>query len=158
MLRKTFLIIFASLLLSTQAFAQRDGFGLGIVLGEPTGISGKFWQTQSTAINGAIAWAFGKEDAFHIHADYVFHDFDRFEVDRGSMPFYFGIGGRIASNDVDDYIGARFPIGIEYILEDNPLHVFFEIVPIFDIIPATDFDMNVGIGIRYFFGKTRVMR
>jgi hypothetical protein len=33
------------------------------------------------------------------------------------------------------------------------LDFFFELVPILDLAPSTDFGMNAAIGIRYFFGQ-----
>ena len=32
----------------------RGLFGIGVVLGEPTGISGKYWLSEKTAIDGAF--------------------------------------------------------------------------------------------------------
>ncbi|NBC26687.1 MAG: hypothetical protein GVY08_07495, partial [Bacteroidetes bacterium] len=41
---------------------------LGVLLGEPTGISLQVWQSRTTAIDGAVAWSFEGEDNLHIHA------------------------------------------------------------------------------------------
>ena len=47
------LAIIGALLCSTVE-AQNRGFGLGIIVGEPTGISGKLWIEDRKAIDGAI--------------------------------------------------------------------------------------------------------
>jgi len=36
-------------------------------------------------------------------------------------------------------------------LPEAPLDIFFELVPLIGLVPATDFEVNGGIGIRYFF-------
>ena len=54
-------------------------------------------------------------------------------------------------DDADDNIGIRFPIGIEYYFDDLPIAVFVEIVPILDLVPSSDFDINGGLGGRFYF-------
>ena len=49
-------------------------------------------------------------------------------------------------------IGIRIPVGIAYLMEDAPIDFFFELVPLLDLIPDTDFAFNAAIGVRYFFG------
>ncbi|MBP2681688.1 MAG: hypothetical protein H6Q78_1551, partial [Candidatus Krumholzibacteriota bacterium] len=46
----------------------------------------------------------------------------------------------------------RVPVGLTYIFDGAPLDIFFEIVPILDLIPDTEFDANAAIGIRFYFG------
>ena len=82
----------------------------------------------------------------------VFHNFNLINVASGSLPIYYGIGGRIKFDDEDENkIGVRIPIGLAYQFADAPLDIFFEIVPLLDLAPATDFGLNGAIGIRYFF-------
>ena len=38
--------------------AQEKDFGVGAILGEPTGVSLKKWLGARTAIDGALAWSF----------------------------------------------------------------------------------------------------
>ena len=134
-----------------SASAQEKGFGLGVILGEPTGISGKLWNGRTTAFNGAVAWSFEKNNAFHLHLDHVFHNQKIIEVEKGRLPVYYGIGGRVRFDDDDVRIALRIPVGINYQFADAPVDLFFEIVPLLDLIPSTEFDFNGGIGVRYFF-------
>ena len=64
--------------------------------------------------------------------------------------FYYGIGGRLKATS-DSRLGLRVPIGLNYIIKDNPLDLFVELVPMLDLVPATSFTINAAIGIRYFF-------
>jgi len=132
-------------------FAKGGNFGLGIILGEPTGLSCKLWNSRTTALDGAIAWSFGNKNAMHIHIDHLFHNFNLINVSNGSLPVYYGIGGRMRLDEDDNKIGVRIPIGLAYQFADAPLDIFFEIVPLLDLVPSTDFCLNGAIGIRYFF-------
>jgi hypothetical protein len=137
------------------ASAQGSGVGLGVIVGEPTGLSLKFWQSRTTAIDFAAAWSFADDEAFHLHGDVIFHRFDLIHVDEGSLPFYFGIGGRVKFIDTpedDVSVGLRIPLGLDYLFGGGtPLDVFLEIVPIVDLVPDTDASLNASLGIRYWF-------
>lgn len=157
MCRAILFLLFAAVLFYGSVAAQEGGFGLGIILGEPTGLSLKQWVAANTAIDGAIAWSFGKHDALHLHANYLVHNFKLFKVEQGKLPIYYGIGGRIKfeenGTDEDTKIGVRIPVGISYILANSPLDIFLEIAPLLDLTPSTEFDLNGAVGIRYFFHK-----
>lgn len=129
-----------------QAQYRPGATELGVVLGEPTGVSIQVWQSGRTSIDGALAWSLGRNDKIHIHADYLKHD--QLSVDRGSLTFFYGIGARAILAD-DARFGARIPVGLHYIIPDSRITLFFEVAPIFDLMPATDFDVNGGIGVRY---------
>ena len=130
--------------------AQDSGIGLGIILGQPTGVSFKAWTTRNQAFDVAVAWAFDREEAVHVHADYLFHNFRLFRAEKGQFVFYYGIGGRIKAESRTRF-GIRIPIGISYLFERTPLEIFFELGPIMDLAPSTRFRMTTGVGIRYFF-------
>ena len=146
-------ILFASLIIFTFTFkiySQDNGFGAGIILGEPTGISAKYWTSSKGAFDGAVAWSFVNEGAFHIHLDYLLHNFDLISVPEGRLPFYYGIGGRIKASK-DARIGARVPLGLAYIFNNAPVDIFLEVVPLLDLAPKTAFRINAAIGARYYF-------
>jgi len=133
---------------------QRVGPGdveVGIVLGEPTGFSGKVWTTLNSAFDLGVAWSFGKGGHIHLHGDYLIHSFDFFNVETGDMPLYFGIGGRVRLEEKDSRVGLRIVVGTEYIFREAPVSIFLEIAPIMDIIPETASNLNAGFGIRYIF-------
>ena len=129
---------------------QAETFGIGVLLGEPTGISAKLWLGETMAVDLAAAWSFVNESAFHLHADYLFHFYDLITVSKGSLPVYLGVGGRFRFEKRFRF-GVRIPVGLEYLFEDIPLDVFAEIGPIVDLVPATGFDIGGGIGVRYIF-------
>lgn len=123
----------------------------GIILGEPTGFSTKFWTTWNSAIDLGIAWSFGDDGHVHLHADYLFHNFDIFDIAEGDLPVYFGIGGRVRLEDDDSRVGLRLSVGLEYVPADVPVGFFFELAPIVDFAPETEGNFNGGLGVRYIF-------
>jgi hypothetical protein len=142
----------------------RQGFGIGVIVGEPTGLSAKKWVTDTTAIDAAAAWSFADFNSFQIHADYLWHNFDLIKTEDlpGRLPVYFGVGGRIkfqgsndgngkGQNDERTRVGIRAPVGISYLFHDVPVDLFAEVVPILDIAPETKFGIGVGLGARYYF-------
>jgi len=150
-MKKTILlVVLTGLLLPLSLTAQDSGIGLGVILGQPTGVSFKAWTARNQALDVAVAWAFDREEAVHVHADYLFHDFRLFRVEKGQFVLYYGIGGRIKAESRTRF-GIRIPIGLSYLFEDIPLELFFELGPIMDLTPSTLFRMSTGVGIRYYF-------
>lgn len=155
--RVLFVLVFLSSLLAAPARAE--SFGLGLIVAEPTGLSAKYWLDREQAIAGAAAWSFSGRDALQVHADWLFHRYDLLKVDtgEGELPVYFGIGARLKlkSGDGprgdDDALGVRVPVGVTYLFDNAPFDVFAEIVPVLDVAPNTDLDLNVAIGGRYYF-------
>lgn len=133
-----------------NATAQVDGLGVGIVVGEPTGVSAKYWLDRSNALDGAVAWSFLDEGSFYLHANYIHHHFEIIDLSSGEMPLYYG--GGIKMKFASDFVfGVHVPLGVAYHFEEAPLDVFIEIRPGINFTPKTKFDMSGGIGIRYYF-------
>lgn len=147
---RIFLSFALVLVISGIACAQGD-FGVGVVFGEPTGVSFKSWLDERAAVDAAAAWSFADRSSFQIHADYLLHDFGLLIVKPGKLPIYYGLGGRARFRENDTDIGVRIPVGLSYIFATAPLDIFLELAPILDLVPATEFDLNGGIGIRFWF-------
>lgn len=122
--------------------------GVGLMLGEPTGVTVKYWITPQTAFDVGAAWSLaGRNEALHMHSDFLWHSwFDNTE----NLAFYYGIGARIIFDD-NTTTGVRIPIGLNYVFEDIPFDLFVEAAPIIDIAPDTDFAGNGAVGIRFYF-------
>jgi hypothetical protein len=138
----------------TTSHAQTDVFGVGVLLGEPTGISAKVRLGPTSAIDAAAAWSFVDEGSFYFHADYLMHFPDVLTVDPGELPLYVGVGGMVSLRE-DPLLGIRIPVGLAYEFETAPLDVFFEIAPGMGIFPETSLEFGGGIGIRYYFGTSQ---
>ena len=132
------------------AHGQQSGFGLGVILGEPTGVSGKYWMSPWSAIDGAFAWSLDKNGKIQVHADYLWHNYEIISVIKGKLPIYYGIGGRLLFAS-DNIVGIRGVVGLNYLFAGTPLDIFLELVPILDLAPEVDPSFNAAIGIRYYF-------
>ncbi len=143
-----------------------DGFGLGVILGEPTGVSVKKWVSDTRAIDGAAAWSLSDNESLQLHADYLIHLYDpeNLLAIQDKVPLYYGAGVRVRldaedddhgkDNDDDDgdtSVGVRIPVGMSYYFAKNSIDLFVEIVPILDVVPDTDFDVDAAIGARFYF-------
>jgi hypothetical protein len=145
-----------------QADARQGRFGLGLVLGDPTGFVAKYWLSSSTAVDAGLAFSFG--GFLLVYADYLVH----FPLEAPSVPGklhpYVGAGVMVLSNTETERSNAvlftssgnaglaiRIPLGIEWMLKDTPLGTFVEVTPGIGFVPATFGFVGGGIGLRYYF-------
>ena len=131
----------ASLCISIAAAAQPSGFGLGLMGGDPSGLSLKIWTGERTAIDAGLGYSYlryGAAPAFHVDA--LWHTRSVVSEDDGFLPFYIGVGGRVKFADEprgypNMRLGVRIPFGVEYVFPVFPLGLFFELVPVFNLSP-----------------------
>jgi hypothetical protein len=131
------------------SFCQPPGFGLGLIVGDPTGISAKLDFKDNTAIDGAVAWDLaGGNNAMLIHADFL--TYKRLIQKKEQLNGYLGFGSRVIFLH-DLHVAARVPVGLSYFLKDISVETFFEVVPIIKVLPTQGADIDAAIGIRYNF-------
>ena len=143
--------------------AQDHGFGLGVIIGEPTGISAKLWTSSVNAFDFGLGWSIGGDrigkyrgyyaggSRVHFHMDYLWHAFNAIHSSE-RFPLYYGIGGRINSGaGYDASAAVRGVFGIAWLPHTTPVDVFLELVPSLQLTPSTGFGMDAGLGARYFF-------
>ncbi len=141
----------ASALPSLVSSSVAAAAGIGIIVGEPTGLSFKQGMGGNRSFALAAASSLDGKDALHLHGDLLFHRRDLAEVDDTGLPLYYGIGARVKLLESDDLLGIRFPFGLSTFIADGDFDLFIELVPILDLAPDTDFSLNAGLGIRYWF-------
>jgi hypothetical protein len=134
----------------TIAHAQEKKFGMGIIIGEPTGVSGKMWTSSDNALDAGLAYSFRRKGYVHIHADYLWHFPNAFQNSESLVP-YAGLGGRLATGRGEGIFGARFVGGLAWYPRNAPFELFVEFVPILDLAPATEMSGNAGVGVRFIF-------
>ena len=83
---------------------EPEGLGLGIVVGEPSGLAFAYREGEETNIQGGIGWSFGY-GRINVAADYtrnllILRPDDTPEV---RFPVYAGVGGRIWLGFDDDF-------------------------------------------------------
>jgi hypothetical protein len=146
-----FLAAVVVLALSISSFAGVKGFGVGVELGQPTGLTLKDYISSDHAWDLGIAWAFYNGSYITVHADYLLHNFGIIRVKEGQCGLYFGIGAYVGIGNNWVGLGARIPLGINYIFRGTPVEVFLELVPSMSLFPATGFGPSGALGIRYYF-------
>lgn len=149
MRRCSWLVCSALTVVAAPAAAQMPAYGLGLVLGEPTGVSGKMWLNRYSAIDAVVGFSFARETAFNLQLSYLVHKYDVIDPDGGVAPIYVGVGARLKTEN-EMRFGFRVPVGVEFIFDDVPMDLFFEAAPILDVAPEVTFSFSVAIGFRFF--------
>lgn len=145
--------------LATAGFAAEPGtWGVGFILGQPTGLSVKHWYAPERAVDAALAWSLGDHEGFQIHSDLLWHRALSLEPPEAPLPVFYGVGARLRAEDSngrgqdeDTEFGLRFPVGLDFEMATSPVELFVELVPVFDLVPATDVDFDAAFGLRYLF-------
>lgn len=146
----TFLIV---LYFCSQSAAQSSGFGLGIKVGEPTGLNGKYWLSSGNAVSATVGYSFISDNhALRLSADYLFYHNPDLIKSQETLPVFFGLGVRLNTTEHNSSaFGIRGVTGISWWSKQAPVDVFFEFAPVFNLAPSTSLDLDVCLGIRYFF-------
>ena len=144
-------VLFLTLTAPGQAITSRvgnaDDLGIGVGLGQPMGVTGKYWLSTSTAVDGMMGYHFNHN--FDAHADFLWHSFSSFNVASGRLPFYLGAGGRILGGN-DSQLGLRLPLGVSYLFNTQPLEAFAEIAPVIKLAPGIGADVDGVMGLRIY--------
>jgi hypothetical protein len=149
-----------------KRFEANKTFGLGLMLGAPTGLSGKYFYASDRAIDfglGVIG-RYRHRDGVHLHVDHLWHPVSLVSEPAFELPLYVGIGGRFFNwnDDRDGYpdgqvLGVRVPLGIAFDFNNVPLDVFVEVAFVLDFFiddTSNDdigTDLNGAVGVRYWF-------
>jgi hypothetical protein len=137
---------------------DKGSFGIGLVLGEPTGIAAKLYLDDDTAVQGALGFNF-YGSGVQLNADYVLHPWIVQERDAFVLPIYVGPGIRLIQYDggrgADGHfaIGLRGVVGMLFDFKVVPLDTFVEVAGVveYDFVEALEVAFNLGAGVRYYF-------
>jgi len=138
---------------------EKGSFGVGLIIGEPTGVTARLYLSDDQAVQAAVGSAF-IGGGLQIHADYCFHPWILQERDTFTLPVYFGPGVRLIRYDDgrDSHyyaFGLRAVIGIVFDFKNVPLDVFLEVAGVaeYGFRDGKGFGvaLNGGAGIRYYF-------
>jgi hypothetical protein len=125
--------------------------GLGISLGNPTGLNGKYWLSGERAVDGGVGLSFGKHSNFSMHSDYLFHNKGAFFFnDVYPLDLHYGIGGRMKFSD-DIKLGVRIPVGLSHRIENDNADIFGEVAPVINLVSGIGLELHLLIGARYYF-------
>jgi hypothetical protein len=139
---------------------DKGTLGIGIILGEPTGVCAKLYLKDDQAVQAAVGSAF-ISGGLQVHADYVFHPWILQDRDSYVLPAYVGPGLRVIDYDAPAgganhlALGVRAVAGLLFDFKTVPLDAFVEVAGILEY----DFGkgkgggaaINAGAGVRYYF-------
>lgn len=150
------------LIFYSSLFAQSPkgkGFGFGIIVGDPTGGTLKFFTHRSNAF--VIDFGSSYFGSPRIGMDYLWQ-FNAFNSNIANL--YAGTGGVIGFGNghgiyyEDKYIrdknnvglGARGIFGVNIIPQRTPLEIFLELGVLVALVPNFDSSADVGLGMRFY--------
>ncbi len=139
---------------------ERGVFGAGVIVGEPTGLSAKYWTSSDKAWDFAFGASFFTD--FRLHATRLWH-IDVFDNQR--VPLHYGIGVSLAgkSGRIAEFrggsprhrdrigIGIRGSVGVSYLVPTAPFDLFAEIGGVLVVFPPAALDIDLSVGVRYYF-------
>jgi len=152
----TLSIALASVLAVSTATAEplhsRSRFGLGLELGAPSGLEGKYFLGGMVAIQGGLGvmrdnWYYRYHDGLHLHAEVVWHPVVLHRSSTVTIPLHVGVGARILDLDGtcwdgrnwvpcsnDTFVGVRAPFGVSFLFGRVPMDVFVELALVIDVL------------------------
>ena len=153
-------VVLGTLPAAISASAQVDGgsWGLGGQLGDPDGITLKFYTSRPVMRGGAtfnaydllFGWDF--DDYFFASA----HALHERRLQDTPLNFFLGPGlflffddDRGPGDDDDVGFGISGQFGLNYFVER--LEIFLHLTPRLRLVDSTDGDLGGGIGLRYYF-------
>jgi hypothetical protein len=150
MIKRILFFCILMVLLANVSLSQGHGLGLGLMIGEPTGISCKGWVSNSGAIQLGIGYpSLSSSYGTALSAEYLWHAhiFRSHEY----FPLYYGLGGIFGVSGGTNLMGARGVLGIAWWPHRSSIDVFLQLVPTIYFEPTSHFEFDFGFGVRYFF-------
>ena len=162
----------ASVQASPRAHSQ-NGFSLGLILGDPTGLTLRGGLDNHNAIQAHFGYSPFPGNGLVAIVDWTYDAWDFLRNNQtAALLFYFGFGAKVewftGNNFYYNYhdnhslpdnshfgLGARGLVGLRASFKKAPFDVFFELAPLGVIVvvpdPAAFYDFDVGLGFRYRF-------
>ena len=114
---------------SAAQTAEKGVIGVGLIIGEPLGISAKLYLSDDTAVDIAVGSAI-LGGGIQAHADFLWHPWVLENRSNFVLPAYIGGGLRVLNHREgtagDFHIGIRVVAGLLFDFKSVPLDVFVE--------------------------------
>ncbi len=138
-------LLFVAALLAPDAQAQqRGGFGIGGQIGSPTGLALKFGS--GSRFDLAAGWDL--DDYLFVQAHLLLQE-RPIPGANAPLTYFYGPGAFSGIPDNGDaLLGFSFNVGGAYYT--GPIEIFLQATPRLLLVPSTDFDIGVGLGVRYY--------
>jgi hypothetical protein len=146
-------LLLAAFLFTGSAYAN-DGTSLGLVLGNPNGISARHWLSEEHSIEGAAGWAVSRS-RFQVNGNFLWNQPGAVSIGDQAFDLFYGAGVSLrtksgsANNEV--VFGPRVPIGLSHDFANPDIEVFAEAALNIGIIPSSDLYLDANLGVRFYF-------
>ncbi|TBR22104.1 hypothetical protein EPO15_08745 [bacterium] len=138
----------AVLLAAGWAAAEPSGPGVGVVLGDPTGGTFRYFLSRTRSFDLGVGFS---GDAA-LWADHSWHSWDMMpKPQSGEFDLWASAGLRLETAP-DPEFGVRTLLGLSYWLPANPIELFATAGPAFQLTPDGDVGVDGGVGVRFYFG------
>lgn len=135
---------------TASAQSPAGPIGLGGQIGDPSGVTLKFYQRPGFAYDLLAAWDL--DDFFFIN----FHGLYEKPIPDSPLRYYLGPGfvvgfreDRRSDRNDEVVIGISGQFGLNFFVEQ--FEVFLQLTPRLHVLPATEGDVGGGVGLRYYF-------
>ncbi|PNR91068.1 hypothetical protein HWHPT5561_00980 [Petrotoga sp. HWH.PT.55.6.1] len=143
-MKKIGVSLFAVIVLTAVVFSAP--LGLGVKVGEPTGLYIRSYSSNTSFAGITAAWSFAN-DSFLIDSDFNALSPNLF----GDIGFSYGGGLHVGVASSELSVGVRMPLALNFEIPSTPLLTFLELAPGFNVIPETKFNLSGGLGFGYIF-------
>ncbi|MFB6249862.1 MAG: hypothetical protein ABEL97_14975 [Salinibacter sp.] len=148
-------LLLSATLSPAQAQRTTGSVGLGGQVGEPSGLSLKFYNESSPSYDFLAAWSL-VDDNFFLNAHGLWnYDIEAENVDQ-DLEWFVGPGGFLIVNDSgpgnngEIVLGISGTIGLNFVV-DRRFELFAQVTPRIAVVEETGGDVGGGVGFRYYF-------
>ncbi|MFB6271393.1 MAG: hypothetical protein ABEL51_00720 [Salinibacter sp.] len=144
------LLFIVALAAAPPAQAQRapGAAGLGVHLGEPSGITAKIYNPNRASYDILAAWSL-YENFFFLNGHALFeHPLSAQNVEQ-PLQWYIGPGAYLSVSNKAGF-GVSGTIGVDILLADH-FEIYLQATPRFELVGETKPYLGGGLGLRYYF-------
>ncbi|HTP12005.1 MAG TPA: hypothetical protein VMM37_00170 [Bacteroidota bacterium] len=147
---KKYIILCMLAVSSTLAFAQQRPFGIGALIGTPSGISATFSRSPDRFVDVLLAWDIEQNTIFQGHYNFRFMSLEKGRDQETILYGGPGVFFRTVNLEERTDFGFSGNFGIGWTLKQN-LEIYAEISPKVGLVRLSPLTMTGGLGFRYLF-------
>lgn len=147
-------LVLSATLSPVQAQRTSGSVGLGGQVGEPSGLSLKFYNEAAPSYDFLAAWSL-VDDNFFLNAHALWNYDVQAENVNEDLEWFVGPGGFLSivddrPGDDEVEIGISGTVGLNFVV-DRRFEFFAQVTPRIAVVPETEGDVGGGLGFRYYF-------
>lgn len=142
----------AKIELEFEGKAADGPMGVGLFLGQPTGITFEMDLAPASWVDFKAAWNFGGAGfSIILQGNYEYAFLNKLAINELALSPFAGVGAAVNLYDGGVAVGARIPAGVSHRMRNIPIELFLELGLDVYLLPAFDIGISGGLGARYRF-------